>query len=264
MNDIQEYIPATGWQPELKADCWLLICDQQIITDTDAHWLMTQLPEDVELKHTVVCGVVDQKQLGVIKVSTIPEGCQSISAREILASHSVVAYNLISHSLQIINAREEHRFCAHCGGETAPKAGEWSQQCKSCNQLFYPLISPCVIVLIKRGDEVLLVRHHRHGKDSTMHTLVAGFIEPGESAEQAVVREVKEETGITVGNVQYQFSQSWPFSHSLMLGFQAEYESGEIVLEEAELCDGAWFPLKQLPNLPPEFTIARRLIDNLI
>ena len=139
--------------------------------------------------------------------------------------------------------------------------GEWGRYCDACQQTVYPRISPCIIVAVIRDDEILLVKHQRHGKTNSMHTVVAGFIEPGESAEQAVAREVLEETGLKVSNIRYRFSQSWPFPHSLMLAFEADYVSGEIILEEKELFFGGWFHRDNLPELPPSFTIARQLVE---
>ena len=136
--------------------------------------------------------------------------------------------------------------------------------CDRCEHSVYPRISPCIIVLVIKQEELLLVQHKRHRQPSAMHTVIAGFIEPGESAEEAVHREVMEEAGIKLSSISYQFSQSWPFPHSLMLGFHAEYGSGTVKLEEKELAAGGWFTQGSLPELPPPFTISRQLIDLFI
>lgn len=264
MGDIREYTPASGWNPDAVPDSWLIFYGQQIVINSESNWLWSELPlEGSGCNKPIVCGVADGRRIGVVVAERIPDHCDLVSVRAVLSEHSQQAFNLLSHALQILKARHECLFCSLCGGTTEPRLEEWSQQCQSCQYLFYPIISPCVIVVIKKQDEVLLVKHLRHGKDATIYTLVAGFIEPGESAEQAVIREVKEETGITVSDVQYKFSQSWPFPHALMLGFHAEYVSGELVLQSSELCDGGWFHKNELPELPPEFTVSRQLIDIL-
>ena len=211
----------------------------------------------------IVTGFLDGVPVGVVELTVLKAGMVSESARFLL-SVSETTFAHLSHSLQIMSARREHTFCGCCGHPMQPRVGEWAMVCVKCDHVCYPRISPCIIVLITRGDEILLVRHHRHGKDSTMHTLVAGFIEPGESAEQAVHREVLEETGLTLGKLKYCFSQSWPFPHSLMMGFRGEYSSGKLAIQEEELCFGGWFHRSNLPDLPPTFAIARKLVDLFI
>ncbi|ELU00576.1 hypothetical protein CAPTEDRAFT_101317, partial [Capitella teleta] len=215
-------------------------------------------------KEPLVTGYWHGKAVGIVELLTLPPEVHTTSIRSLLSVSNANVYSLLSHSLQILNSRREHAFCGCCGHEKNVKVGEWVMVCPECSHHAYPRISPCVIVLVTKGDEMLLVRHHRHGKQSTMHTLVAGFIEPGESAETAVHREVFEETGLTLGRLRYCFSQSWPFPHALMMGFHAEYESGELVLEEEELCFGGWFHRDAPPDLPPKFTIARKLVDLFI
>lgn len=131
--------------------------------------------------------------------------------------------------------------------------------CEDCGIHAYPRLSPSIIVLIHQGDKVLLARNHRFPEG--MYSTLAGFVEPGESIEETLVREVKEEVGVNVHNLVYQGSQSWPFPNSLMLGFHAEYESGDIVLQEDEIADAKWFDCHALPNIPGSVAISRWLID---
>ncbi len=126
----------------------------------------------------------------------------------------------------------------------------------------FPRLSPAIIVLIHRGDEVLLARSHRFPEG--MYSALAGFVEPGETVEGALQREVEEEVGLQVQNLEYRGSQPWPFPNSLMLGFFAEYAGGEIVLEEAEIAEAAWFPTSALPNIPGPISIANRLITSWV
>lgn len=131
--------------------------------------------------------------------------------------------------------------------------------CDDCGIHAYPRLSPSIIVLIHKDDSVLLARNQRFPEG--MFSTLAGFVEPGESIEETLIREVKEEVGVDVGNLQYLGSQSWPFPNSLMLGFHAEYESGDIVLQEEEIADARWFHHSELPDIPGSVAISRWLID---
>jgi NAD+ diphosphatase len=137
--------------------------------------------------------------------------------------------------------------------------GERAMYCSHCDLRAYPRISPSMIVLITRGDEVLLARSPRFV--TGVYSTLAGFAEPGESAEDCVRREVMEEVQLKVRNIQYKGSQCWPFPHSMMLGFHAEYDSGEIVPQADEIEDAQWFSIHDMPPLPASRSIARYLID---
>lgn len=136
---------------------------------------------------------------------------------------------------------------------------EISKCCTACGNEVWPLLSTAVIVLIEKDDEALLVRANNFKRN--FYGLVAGFVETGETLEEAVVREVKEETGIEIENIRYFASQPWPFPCGLMVGFFAKYKNGEIKLQHEELADGGWFSRNNLPTLPDEMSIARRLIE---
>nr|MDT0252505.1 NAD(+) diphosphatase [Endozoicomonas sp.] len=261
-----DYQPLSGFQSELTAQCWLVLYDGQIVVNDEDHYLWHSLDQFEALmsQPVMVTGYLHEQAVGIVVLSSLADGLQTTSIRSLLSVSDSTVYAHISHSLQILTSRKEHAFCGCCGHRKREKSGEWAMVCTGCGHPTYPRISPCVIVVVSRGEELLLVRHIRHGQQSTMHTLVAGYVEPGESAEAAVRREVFEETGLTLGDVNYCFSQSWPFPHSLMLGFHAEYKSGELVLEEKELCFGGWFHKDSLPELPPEFTISRQLVDYVL
>jgi NAD+ diphosphatase len=161
---------------------------------------------------------------------------------------------------QILHWERGSRFCARCGGEMERVADVWGRRCRGCDYDHYPHIHPCVIVLVRRGGEVLLTR--KAVWPPGRYSLVAGFLDFGECLEEAVVREVLEETGVLVNNVRYVGSQNWPFPSQLMAGFLADYVGGEVVVEEKELEDARWFPVTALPVLPPKRSIARYLLDN--
>jgi NAD+ diphosphatase len=152
-----------------------------------------------------------------------------------------------------------HRFCGQCGKPAEDQTDERAKTCPRCNLTFYPRLSPAVIVAVVREDRLLLARSTRFPYN--FYSVLAGFVEPGETLEECVVREVREEAGILVKNVRYFGSQPWPFPDSLMLGFIAEYAEGEIKINESEIADADWFTADALPNIPPKVSIARSLID---
>ena len=160
---------------------------------------------------------------------------------------------------QILHWEQQSRFCSVCGGKTRPLSREWSRQCPDCNVKQFPRISPCAIVLVRRNDEILLVRDAAW--PAGRYSLPAGFLGLGESLEECAAREVKEETGIDITDITYVGSQSWPFPSQVMVGFVARYAGGELVVDHTELEDARWFPISGLPTLPPTRSIARRIID---
>lgn len=168
-------------------------------------------------------------------------------------------FAMASRAIQILRWAQTHRFCSACGGPTQDHDQDFASVCNACGQTQYPRIAPCIIVLVTRGDQALLARGANFGRP--MYSTLAGFMEPGESAEDAVFREVWEETGIEIANPRYHSSQSWPFPHSLMLGFHADYAGGEIAVDEREIVHADWFTRDRLPMIPPPPSISRRLID---
>jgi NAD+ diphosphatase len=191
-----------------------------------------------------------------------PAGMVFQGLRRLFGALHEEVWKLAGRAVQIVEWDRNHRFCGRCGAATERKADELARVCPACGLQQFPRISPAVIVRIERGDEILLARspHFAPGVYST----IAGFVEPGESLEETVVREVREEVGVEVTNVRYFGSQPWPFPSSLMIGFVADYASGELRLQEGEIEDAGWFRVDTLPGLPSRFSIARRLIDEFI
>lgn len=168
-------------------------------------------------------------------------------------------FQMLGYAAQIGTWARQHRFCGSCGTPLQVLPGERAMHCPDCAMRCYPQLSPSIIVLIGRGDELLLARSPRFA--AGVYSTLAGFVEPGESIEACVHREVAEEVAVRIGNLRYIASQSWPFPHSLMLGFHADYLGGEIVPQAEEIEDARWFPLDRLPALPPQGAISRYLIE---
>ena len=167
-------------------------------------------------------------------------------------------------AVQIVEWARTHRFCGRCATPTELSSGERGMKCPACGLIAYPRLAPAMIVLVTRGEpgpdqEALLARGVNF--PMPMYSCLAGFVEPGEDLEGAVVREVAEEVGIRVDNVSYRASQPWPFPHSLMVGFRANCTGGELVLEEEEIVDAKWCRKDDLPPIPPGISIAGKIIQ---
>lgn len=199
---------------------------------------------------------------GLIVLEQLPSGMQSDgSLRKALSqARSEQEYARIARAAQLATWYDQHRFCGRCGGGLVAHEQDLARACPSCELVQYPRISPCIIVLVRHGDRCLLAHSGRFppGRYSTL----AGFIEAGETAEAAVRREVMEEVGIRVDNLEFFASQAWPFPHQLMIGFFADYVGGELIPDGEEILQAAWFDRDHLPDLPPPYSISRQLIDH--
>jgi NAD+ diphosphatase len=181
---------------------------------------------------------------------------------DLFSLHGRVAdhlWALAGRAVQIVDWDRTHRYCGACATPTEPAPGERARRCPACGLLAFPRLAPACIVLVERDDEVLLARGRTFGVP--MYSCLAGFVEPGESVEETVHREVLEEVGVEVDDVRWFSSQPWPFPHSLMLGFFARWQRGDIRIQESEIVDAQWFRADDLPAIPPPISIARRLID---
>jgi len=216
------------------------IREQYLGTLEGVHCYSVELPEDIKAPEEMK--FVDLRQA----YSEISEGC----------------FKLVNKAVQIMEWDRTNQYCSRCGTKTLQKPGERGKECPECGELFYPRISPAVIVLIRKGHEVLLARSPNFPPG--VYSLVAGFVEPGESAEAAVIREIKEEVGIEVKNIRYFGTQAWPFPNSLMIGFTAEYNSGDIRPDGFEIEDAQWFSAEKLPSLPGKISISRKMIDHFL
>jgi NAD+ diphosphatase len=167
-------------------------------------------------------------------------------------------WTIAGRAVQIVDWDRTHRFCGRCGTPTELASTDRSRICPKCRLSAYPRLAPAIITVVERGDEILLGRGVNF--PLPMFSCLAGFVEPGETLEEAVVREVFEEVGVVVSDVRYQQSQPWPFPHSLMIGFRARWVSGEINIDPNEIAEAHWYRYDELPRIPPGVSVASRLI----
>jgi NAD+ diphosphatase len=209
-------------------------------------------------------GVLDGRGVWAVEVDATSDDHDFLFT-PLIAAHGRlgdVPWAVAGRGVQIAAWWRSHRFCGSCGRPTALRDAERALGCDDCKTLAYPRLAPAVIVLIHRDEEVLLARGASFGVP--MYSTLAGFVEPGESLEQCVAREVREEVGVEVDDITYRASQAWPFPHSVMIGFTARWKAGDIDIDPAEIVDAQWFPVDELPSVPPPFAISRWLIDGHI
>jgi len=227
------------------------------VTASEFRWL------DVEERARIYLGRYRGHDCFALDVhGRLPEGYAVVDLRSWLGRVDASLFYLAGRALQMVDWHNSHQFCGRCASAMGDHTQDRAKVCPECGLVNYPRLSPSIIVLVTRGDEMLLARNANW--PTGMYSTLAGFVEPGESIEQTVHREVEEEVGVRVRNLRYLGSQSWPFPNSLMLGFHAEYEGGEIVCQEGEIADAQWFRYDQLPNVPPATAISRWLIDAFI
>lgn len=198
-----------------------------------------------------------------IEDETIPDGFQWIAIRQLIQRWNHREFLQASRALQLLEWRRNHKFCSHCGHATEVHPTEYAMVCPQCGYHQYPRVQPCIITIITKGqDEVLLARPSKN-QHSRTYGLIAGFVEVGETLEEAVQRETMEEVGLRLKNIRYMSSQPWPFPSNLMIAFHAEYDSGEIRLQEDEICDAQFFKFDQLPEIPIPGSIAYAMIQQI-
>lgn len=201
------------------------------------------------------------KVMGLTSKDNLPEDYKAIPLRDYIATHSEEEGFKAFRAKALWSWRKSTKFCGACGAELKEHPVLTARECPECKRIAFPRIEPCVIVLVTKGEEILLAAHTYRNQD--VYTCLAGFIEAGESAEQAVKREIFEETGLKVKNIVYRGSQSWPFPDQLMLAYTAEYESGDLKLQKEEIADARWFDPKNCPATPKPGSIAYKLIHRM-
>jgi NAD+ diphosphatase len=195
----------------------------------------------------------------IAREGELPQGWQSTGLRALFFRLADPLLALAARAFQVVEWDATHRFCGRCATPLVDRPGERARQCPACGLIAYPRVSPAMMALVIRDREILLARAPRF--PGAMYSALAGFVEPGETIEDCVHREVREEVGIGIDRLEYFGSQSWAFPHSLMIAFTAHYAGGQLRPDPAEIADARWFPIDALPDLPSPISIARHLID---
>ena len=198
----------------------------------------------------------------LIPTEQAPDGSEWVELRALLDLVSDVNFNLAGRAVQVVQWEREHQYCGCCGRPTAVNVEDRSRICNNCDKAFYPRISPCVIVVITKGRYCLLASNAKWG--GRYYSALAGFVEPGETVESALHREVMEEVGIEVDNLKYFGSQPWPFPGQLMLGFHATYKAGDIQVDNNEIIAADWWHYDDLPACPGPNTLSGQLIRTFV
>jgi len=189
----------------------------------------------------------------------LPDGLEGKDLRALFGLLDPALHHVAGLGFHLMHWDRTHSFCGTCGARTTDVKEETAKRCPECGLLAYPRIAPAVIVAVVKDDELLLARGVRYRLP--FFSVLAGFVEPGETLEECVQREIREEVGIEVRNIRYFGSQPWPFPDSLMIGFTADYAGGDLVLDPSEIGEAGWYPRDRLPAIPGGFSISRKLID---
>ena len=248
---------------------WLIVQDQGLIVSNDNHELALPFGNapagfEVAAKQALLLGTWRGEPCWVVAVArgdTLPAGYHRETC--VPMQGTKLPDDLLSlggMAMQALWWESTSGHCPRCGEVTTRIEGEWGKRCPKCQYEHYPHLHPCVIVLVRDGERVLLARKSIWAPGR--YALIAGFVDNGESLEGAVAREVKEEVGVDVKDIQYVGSQNWPFPSQLMVGFVAEYAGGEIAVDKEELEDARWFPRDALPVGPARHSIAGFIIEH--
>jgi NAD+ diphosphatase len=264
-NDFEFRAP--GAEQPTEDGAWVIIQGNNAIleeTRTGPRLLHGKLPDRLHPEQPVLCiGTWRGKPLRAVTISSsldLEPPLVSEAFNSTAESIDIQTLTLAGLAKQILHWEKQSRHCSRCGAQTVAITSSWGKRCTACSFEHYPHIHPCAIILVKRGNELLLTRKPEW--PAGRYSLVAGFLDFGESLEECAIREVREETGIEICNIRYVGSQNWPFPAQLMAGFVAEYAGGDICVEPHELEDARWFPADGLPDLPTRRSIARWIIDH--
>ena len=263
-----EFIPSVAPTDIDSSDSWWFIFSgYRLLVKTSggsATIPMTGEPEKlgVDIKHQLFLGSLGGRACYAAEGILCGEGPAEATFQELRSLFSRLDdgfYELALTAVHLVEWDKNYQFCSKCQGALRARVDVRAKECEECGRLEFPRISPAIIVLIEKEDTLLLARSPRFAGE--FYSVLAGFVEPGESLEEAVHREVREEIGISVKNIAYFGSQPWPFPDSLMIGFTAQYESGEIRIDGEEIIEAGWYRADSLPRVPGKLSIARKLID---
>ncbi|MEP4891330.1 MAG: NAD(+) diphosphatase [Aliiglaciecola sp.] len=250
---------------------WIIFMGDRIVANKEQQELLKATWQDLAMIHhyddqIISLGEFDGTPCLAVDVGNeqlVIDDYETMSLRGIYLGNNFSLFQTVARAWQWILFRRTHRYCGQCGSAMQQVKWEMATHCYNCNHRCYPRVSPCIIVAIRKGNKILLAQGRAH-KDRKMFSTLAGFVESGESLEQAVHREVFEEVGVKIKNLEYFGSQPWPFPHSLMMGYLAEHDSGEIEVDGDEIIEAHWYEPDNLPVIPPKISIAGQLIEETL
>ena len=256
---------------EDKTAIWLVFSKDQLLQYSDRPGYLQTTWQELTFAHAyqeqvVRVGYYQDQACYLIDMGNeqvVADNLDAVAMRAMLMQVDDVFFGIAARAWQVALFMRTHRFCGQCGSSMQQIDWEMAMHCSRCHHRCYPRISPCIIVAIKHQDKLLLAQGKAH-QSRQMYSTLAGFVESGETLEEAVHREVFEEVGLKITNLRYFGSQPWPFPHSLMVGFLADYASGDIVADGVEILDAKWFKFDELPVIPPMLSIAGQLIQHTI
>ena len=265
-----EYIPLyTPPRTREEPALWFAFQGSQIVvlngTETPTVPCCVDLTEHgVSPRRNQYLGLYDGKHCYAVEIDesqSLPQAWSLLGLRDLFGLVETTLAALSGRAYQIIDWDRNHQYCSRCGTPTTLRTDERSRTCPGCGRVSYPPISPAIMILVTRGREILLAR--KPSFPAGRFSALAGFVEAGETLEDTAIRETREEVGVEIRNIRYFGSQSWPFPHSLMIAFTAEYAGGDITPDGVEIEEARWFDAAQLPKIPPRISISRRLIDTV-
>ncbi|MDF2524002.1 MAG: diphosphatase [Clostridiales bacterium] len=260
------YKPGINPSYEGEGAWWFIFCDDKLLVRSTEEGLKIPFLGNMDkigirpIRSQYLGTFAEQPCFSVEVQSGIaaPDGMEFRELRSLLGQIDDDIFLVAGRAIQIVDWDRSHQFCGRCGAPTDTKLDERAKACPKCGLLFYPRLSPAVIVAIVKEGKLLLA-HNKRSKPN-WYSVIAGFVEPGETFEECVQREVMEEVGLKVKNINYFGSQPWPFPNSLMVAFTAEYESGEIKVDGYEITDAGWYTPDTFPDTPGKTAIAGHLI----
>lgn len=266
----QNSVEKVGSGQDERKSWWFIFAGSKLLVADDGTSATVPLvcsPGDIPLAVTrkLYIGTSEGMECWAAEVtdkSAAPSGWQFRGLRSVYGGLPDKLFKMAMTSVHLVEWDKTNHYCGRCGSILTMRSDVRAKECSACGGLVFPRISPAIIVAIERDDKLLLARAARFAEE--LYSVLAGFVEPGETLEEAVYREVREEVGITVKNVRYFGSQPWPFPDSLMVGFTADYGAGELSIDGNEIVEARWFAVDDLPAIPGSISIARQLIDSFI
>jgi NAD+ diphosphatase len=261
----KRYIPALNGAPPGAEACWFAFSSSGLLIEDKGPGIPSarELEElGISAVRTHYLGTLGGKPCYSAEISPETLAPPEMSYRDLRSTYSILeedVWLLAGRALQIVNWDQTHRYCGRCGQKTDSLTEERAKRCPACGFISYPRLSPAVITAVFKDDKILL--SHNVNYPGNRHSINAGFVEPGETLEDCIHREIREEVGIEVKNIKYFGSQPWPFPNSLMLGFTADWAGGEPVPDGKEISGAGWFTAATLPEIPQKISIAREIID---